>query len=300
MITNINEIPKNISGIYIINYDNGKIYIGQAMNIRNRALEHNSKNKDICDKALKKHNATISILEKINDLVLLDDIEKLYIKRYSATDRNVGYNILKYGNVSGKRGLDNYNAVFNETELNEIIDLLLNHKEISIKDIAKQYNVHQTTILRISKGQSYVNPNLSYPLRENDHSNVAKNQVLDYFSSEEQLINLKEDLKYRWDLSIDKDLKEKYQIPLRILREINNGRKFTDVGIYEYPIRGKNIRNIHNFSQTDIKDILNDLSNTQLSMQSIGLKYNLNRTTVSNINQGLSYPIKDYQYPARK
>jgi len=43
MIININEIPKNTSGIYKINYSNGKIYIGQALNIYSRALEHNSK-----------------------------------------------------------------------------------------------------------------------------------------------------------------------------------------------------------------------------------------------------------------
>lgn len=44
MITNINEIPANICGIYKIEYDNGKNYIGQSINIRKRALEHNNKN----------------------------------------------------------------------------------------------------------------------------------------------------------------------------------------------------------------------------------------------------------------
>ena len=56
MINNIDN-KLNICGIYKINYDNGKIYIGQARSIYARALEHNSKNKYPCDKALKKHNA---------------------------------------------------------------------------------------------------------------------------------------------------------------------------------------------------------------------------------------------------
>ena len=43
MITNINENLK-VCGIYKLNYDNGKIYIGQALSIYSRALEHNSKN----------------------------------------------------------------------------------------------------------------------------------------------------------------------------------------------------------------------------------------------------------------
>ena len=51
MITNIKELPNN-SGIYKINYENGKIYIGQAQSIRKRANEHNSKNKY----AIKKKN----------------------------------------------------------------------------------------------------------------------------------------------------------------------------------------------------------------------------------------------------
>ena len=43
MITNINENLK-VCGVYKINYDNGKIYIGQALSIWSRANEHNSKN----------------------------------------------------------------------------------------------------------------------------------------------------------------------------------------------------------------------------------------------------------------
>lgn len=300
MITNINDIPKNISGIYKINYDNNKIYIGQALNIRNRALEHNSKNKEICDKALKIHNATLEILEEIKDIALLEEIEILYIKKYSSTNRNIGYNILLGGNASGKRGIDNCNAIFNKQQLDEIIDLLINHKELSIKQIAEKYKVNQITILKISKGQTYVNPNLSYPLRNNDHSSVCKNKISDYFNTIEILINLKDDLLYRWDLDMEKTLKEKYQIPLKILREINQGKKFQEVGTYNYPIRKKNIRNINNFSIQDILNILNDLSNTKMSMTEIGLKYHINRNTVSNINKGLAYPIKNYQYPARK
>ena len=70
-------------GIYKINYDNQKIYIGQALNIRARALEHNSKKIEPCDLALKKHNATLEILEQIKDISLLEEIEKLYIKKWN-------------------------------------------------------------------------------------------------------------------------------------------------------------------------------------------------------------------------
>lgn len=156
------------------------------------------------------------------------------------------------------------------------------------------------TILRISLGESYKNDLLNYPLRKNDHTSCQKNNVLDYFKSEQELLSLKEDLLYRWDLSIETDLKNKYNIPLKILREINHGNKFSEIGEYEYPIRSKNIRNIYNFTQQDILNILNELKNTNNSMTNIGLKYNITRKLVSNINQGISYIIKNYEYPARK
>ena len=287
-------------GIYKINYDNQKIYIGQALNIRARALEHNSKKKEPCDLALKKHNATLEVLEQIKDISLLEEIEKLYIKKYNATNKDIGYNVLEGGNASGKRGTDNCNASFNEQQLNEIIDLLTNHTELSYKDIAKLYNVEQNTIYRISCGYSYINPQLNYPLRKNNHQSQLKNNIEDYFLTTELLIELKEDLLYRWDLTIENDLVKKYNIPLRLLRDINNGRKFNEIGDYRYPIRKKNIRNNSNLTQEDVINILNLLKNSKISMTNIGNMYHLNRNTISNINQGTAYIIKNYDYPARK
>ena len=216
MITNINDELK-VCGIYKINYDNGKIYIGQALSIWSRVNEHNSKNIQMCDKALKKHSATVEILEIVSDILLLDEIESKWINYYNATNKEIGYNILKDGNVSGKRGIDNCNAIFNQTQLDEIIDLLINNTKLSYKDIAKLYGVSQDTILRISLGYSYFNSNLYYPLRKNNHDAARKDEVLDYFENEEKLLELKEDLCYRWDLKIENDLVEKYNIPLKIL-----------------------------------------------------------------------------------
>lgn len=299
MITNIKEIPANISGIYLLTYDNNKIYIGQAINIKARALEHNSKNKEVCDKALKKHNAILSILEEIKDISLLEDIEILYIRKYQATDREIGYNILEGGNASGKRGIENRNASLNQEQLNEVIDLLINHPELSYKDIGNKFNISQDTVLKISLGKSYIDFNLKYPLRSNNHQSTLKNSYLDYFSSLQDLINLKEDLLYRWDLTIEEDLLKKYNIPLSVLRDINNGRKFQEYGEYQYPIRGRNIRNNQHFSQKEINEILELLRTTKMSMSSIGEKYNIHRNTVAKINKGEAYIIKDYNYPAR-
>ena len=150
-------------------------------------------------------------------------------------------------------------------------------------------------------GKRYVNLNLNYPLRDGKQRDfLKKDDVLDYFESEEILIQLKEDLLYRWDLSIDDDLKEKYNIPLKVLRDINNGRKFENIGNYTYPIRAKNIRNINNFSQQDVINILNRLSKTTDSIVQIAKDYNVSRGLIYKINQGQSYIIKNFNYPARK
>lgn len=299
MITNINDIPKNTCGIYVLCYDNNKYYVGQSIDIYHRALEHNSKNKQLCDIALKQHNATITILEITNNLNQLDILESYWILKYQSNNKNYGYNLTNGGDVSGKRGTNHSNAVFNETTLAEVIALLRYHPELSLIDIANKYGVNQNTILSISQGKTYFNPNLEYPLRNNNHTSQQKNNILDYFLSETQLLELKDDLKFRWDLTIEHDLPKKYNIPLRVIRDINQGRKFADIGNYQYPIRNKNIRNSHSFTQEDILNILNLLHNTNISMSDIGLKYHIHRNTVSNINLGIAYPIKNYCYPAR-
>lgn len=301
-----------ISGIYKINYPNGKAYIGQSQNIRARLMEHNSYAKAghgsrellLCEKKMQEYNLFIDefeLLDVTDNLDLLDDKEKYWIAYFHTyIKEGQGYNKTRGGDASGKKGVNNANASFNQQQLEEVIDLLINHTELSLIDIANKYGVEQNTILKISTGKTYVNPKLNYPLRRNNHDAARKDQVSDYFSSKEELINLKEDLLYRWDLKIENDIVEKYNIPLNIIRKINQGEKFENIGEYVYPIRRKNIRNSHNMTQETIKEILNLLKNTQISMSEIGKQYGFDRKAIRKINRGESYLIKDYDYPARQ
>ena len=299
MITNLKDIPKNVSGIYKIEYDNGKIYIGQAINCYVRALEHNSKNKYPCDQALKKHDAIFTILEQNINVQDLDKKEKEYIEFYDSTNKEKGYNILEGGNVSGKRGVENCNAAFNQNQLEQIINLLINNTDMSLIDIANKFGVTQSTILKISQGYSYKQENLTYPLRSNNHESIKKDKVNDYFASIQELIDLKNDLLYRWDLTVD-IIAQNYHIPIKVIRDINNGRKFAEYGNFTYPIRSKNIRNNKQLTIKDVENILFLLQNTEKSMEEIGKMYQLHRDTISKINQGKTYLIKDFSYPARK
>lgn len=92
----------------------------------------------------------------------------------------------------------------------------------------------------------------------------------------------------------------KWNIPKCVLHDINHGKKFQEYGVFTYPIRNKNVRNKNNLTIKDIECILFDLKNTDLSMTQIGKKYNFGRDAISKINEGKSYPIKNYNYPARK
>lgn len=310
MLLTINTTPKNTSGIYKINYPDGKIYIGQAINIRSRLIEHNArafgssqKKKQKCDQELFNQNYHIDeyeLLEEVSDYSLLDESEKKWIKQLNATDPAIGLNILEGGNAAGKRGLDNPNSKLTEQTLSEIQDLLINRLDLSQLDIANQYGLNQNTILNINSGKRYFNSFLSYPLRNNKVRVFAKkDNINDYNLTEKDIIEIKEDLKYRWDLTIEEDLTVKYNIPLYLIRDINQGRKFSDFGDYNYPIRDKSIQNNINFTQQDVINILNDLRNTTLSQTRIGEKYCIHRNTVAKINSGKAYIIKDYDYPAR-
>lgn len=304
-----NEI---ISGIYKINYPNGKSYIGQAKNIYKRLVEHNNYakyghgNREIllCEKKLKEYNCLITdfdLLEIIKDFSIFDEREAYWIKYYKTYIKDgYGYNLTRGGNASGKSGIEHTNAIFDEDTLTEVIDLLQNHTELSLIDIAKRYNVDQNTILRISTGKSYINSNLNYPLRHNNHDSQRKDSLEDYNLNEKTIIQLKEDILYRWDLTVETDLPKKWNISKEIIRAINHGKKFSEYGNFNYPIRNLNVRNKNNLTIQDIKNILNDLRNSNKTMAEIGQKYNFGRAAIRNINNGSTYIIKDYDYPARK
>lgn len=301
-----------ISGIYLIQYPNNKVYIGQAQNIRARILEHNCRARNnkrgdgrqlqLCDQKIQQYFPwgvqEYFILERC-DKEMLDDREKHWIAFYDALNKQKGYNFLDKGNVSGRRGVEHTNASLDQAKLDMLVDFLINRQDLSYKDISEQLDISLSVVQNVCWGNRYVNDNLEYPLRKNNHSFARKDSILDYFDSEETLLNLKEDLKLSWWLSIEVDLIKKYNIPLNILRDINQGRKFQNIGNYSYPIRTNSVRNKNSLTKNDIIAILNKLRTTQLSMTQIGKIYNLHRDTISKINLGRTFPILNYDYPAR-
>ena len=113
-----NGKKEKICGIYkITNKVNGKVYIGQSVDIYKRWSSHirNSKNENCKDynypfyRALRKYgveNFDFEILEVCDDVNLLDDKEIAYIKQYNSfihSENSNGYNNTLGGN-QGSRG----------------------------------------------------------------------------------------------------------------------------------------------------------------------------------------------------
>ena len=63
-------------------------------------------------------------------------------------------------------GINSGNSKFSQKDIENIWNLLQFNPELSMKQIADKYNVYASTIQNINQGKTYINPNLTYPLRE--------------------------------------------------------------------------------------------------------------------------------------
>lgn len=125
-------------GIYLFrNKLNGMVYVGKSLNIRNRIPSHKysmlSNDKHYFVNSLRKYgwdSFTIEILavyDKIENDVLIQ-IERYYIKKYDATNREKGYNIEKFSNDrSFFRGENN--PMYGKRHSQEVMDRILKTKK---------------------------------------------------------------------------------------------------------------------------------------------------------------------------
>lgn len=164
-------MTKPICGIYkITNQINGKCYIGQSIDISRRWNQHknNSNNpKNSCFnlpfyQALRKYgieNFSFEILEQCLKEEL-NDKEFSYINYFKANDPKYGYNLTPGGN-------NNYLSFVKITPENLFnIKNLLKNSLISQTEIAKIFNIDQTTISDINLGKIHFDDNEQYPLRD--------------------------------------------------------------------------------------------------------------------------------------
>lgn len=172
-------------GIYkITNQVNGKVYIGQSVDIQRRWKEHrirpfNSNSEQYnCPlyRSIRKYgieNFNFIVLEEcsINDL---NEKEQFYIKKYNSINRDYGYNLVDKDFIrTGTQKIDNQ-------ELLEIISLLGN-SSLSQREIADKYNISESTISQINSGKQLFQEGIHYPIRQNQRNEKGEVERKHYY-----------------------------------------------------------------------------------------------------------------------
>ena len=292
MIIKLKDCPDGLSGIYKINFPNGKSYIGMSNSIKRRISEHNhSKQRNILYKVINKYGkiTEFELLERIsnNNRDYMEERERHYISFYKTLITENGYNILKGGDSSNQIGVDNFNSKISEDELIKIKQFLAEDK-MTIKQIAEYFSVSVKVIENINLGNTYVVKNQEYPIRK-------KKVITTKLSKEE----IQEVIFLLINTNVtQKEIAKNFQVTEEIIRKINKGEGLYYVEENSYPIRNKNT-NRRKFSAEQIDLIILDLSNSILTQIEIAKKFNCARKLIGQINKGEKYFNKKYSYPIR-
>ena len=160
---------EKICGIYkITNTLNGKVYIGQSIDIKKRWANHKkdafwTKGVDYnypLYRAIRKYGIDNFIFEVIEECAApsLNEKEIYYIALYKSTDNNFGYN----QNSGGQ--LNSHSLKLSEEDVSKIIHRLKTTMD-NTKLIANDFGVGFTTIRGINVGDIYHRDNEKYPIR---------------------------------------------------------------------------------------------------------------------------------------
>lgn len=169
---------KQITGIYKIeNKVNGKVHIGQSINIRKRFIEHRYRAFDDKDEktyglylysAIRKYgtrNFSFSIIEECAP-EMLNEREIYWISFYKSNQKEYGYNLSDGGGSKYSRDMaSGTNISFRKQKIAEIKDLLIN-TDIPIQEIAERYGMTNNSITNINRGRSWWSSDATYPLRD--------------------------------------------------------------------------------------------------------------------------------------
>ena len=280
--------------IYIIkNNINTKVYIGQSLNAKERFKSHCKKNRDnsLIDKAIQKYGKEhfwFEILE--SQIENYNEREKYWIKYYNSL-KPFGYNILTGGEEPPVYYGDEHPNVKITDEDVLKLKLDLAKTNISLSQLAEKYNISKRQVLRINQGISRATLNEKYPIRKKPNINGKLTE-----QDVDDIIDL---LKYTY--RFNGDIAREYGVEVHAISKINNGTAHHRDNI-QYPIRNWKSSGVILFTYEQVTEIINALSNTKESIQSLAKKYNVDRRAIEGINRGTSkkYFREGLSYPLRK
>lgn len=127
-----------------------------------------------------------------------------------------------------KKGIENHNSKFDEAILNKIFSLL-KENNLTMKAIANEFNIAESTIHNINNGTTYIRENETYPLRK---SKTGSKKL-----SESQVQLIIEQLRKESKKSMRK-IAEDFNVSAKTISAINCGTIYKQKN-ENYPIRKK-------------------------------------------------------------
>jgi len=282
--------------IYIIkNNINKKVYIGQAINTKERFQSHckpssATLNNEVIGKAINKYGREhfwYEILE--NQVENYDELEKSYIKKYNSIVP-YGYNLMKGGEKPPLlRGMEHPEAILSEQDIINLTNDLRSTDESFVK-LANKYGFSSNvSICEFNSGVTYVR-DIEYPIRKNPTNGILSEDDVD------AIISL---LKYTYRSY--EDIATQFGVEYKAVARINKGI-FHKKDNEEYPIRiSKPKSNVPKLTYEQVTDIISLIVNTELSLREIGRRFNVGYEDILNIKNGTTklYRRKELDYPLR-
>ena len=282
--------------IYIIKNDiNSKVYVGQAINVKQRFQNHcklsSSQDNDLVSRAIQKYGRNhfwYEILE--SQIENYDQREKYWISYYNCIRPN-GYNISEGGDYPPvQKGTHHPESKLTDKQLNKLI-YDLQYTQLSYSQLSDKYDLSKSSIYEINNGKTYFNSEISYPIRTNKNPRDAL--------SDKQVLEIIELLKSSY-LSYE-EIGSQYGVEARAISRINRG-VFHKQTSEAYPIRiGKLGNNTPKLSYGQVTEIIDLLVNSTLSLRQIAKKFGVEYKDILGIKNGTTklYRKKDLEYPLR-
>ena len=266
---------------------NNKFYIGKTLRDLNVRYERHLKdakygsNLPIHRALLKygKENFDVIILEENIPEKELSEKEKFYIKKYDAVHN--GYN-LSYGGDGGRISKYSDKQIYN-------VKCLLRDTNKSVTVISQETGVSVYMVRDINRGKCLRTKDFSTPIRPKKDRHIMSEEEANHII--EMLLTKK------YCLS---EVAEQTGFSVITVSRINSGVYHKKENII-YPIISVDCRRSDSSPISLVKEIIYDISHTNLPLTEIALKHNVKSSKVNDINNGNTWrEFWDGEYPIRK